>query len=133
MFHYSNKWKSIVPIFLTILLFCRSILRYSVSFLFQMPKHYNTFRDYTCVLSFNTTQKCFISLTKGIALQHISCWYYCFVPLNYTITKSVTYKYDTIEPMEWTQRSIALLFEEYKILLRLSSWPVHFKGDWHEM
>ena len=95
-----------------------------------MEEHYSTFLDYTTLSGFNTMINCSTSRPNAIALQHISSQhyclvdqYYCLVALYYTITHSVTYKYDTLEPMECTQRSIALLFVEYDILLRPASCP----------
>ena len=79
-----------------------------------MQKYWNIFRDYTTVLSLNTTLKCFITLTKGIAVQHISCLYYCFVPLNYTITKSVNQWNEHKDPMLYYLKSMTL-FYGYKV------------------
>ena len=75
-----------------------------------MQKYWNTFRDYTTVLSLNTTLKCFITLTKGIAVQHISCLYYCFVPLNYTITKSVSQWNGHKDPLLYFWKSIRFYY-----------------------
>ncbi len=109
------------------------ILWYSVSLLSRLEEYCITFRDFTTVTRFNTLKKCSIYRSKARALQHVS-WlysclvaqYYCLVALYYTITHSVTYKYEPLAPMECTQRSIALLFEEYGIFVRLQSCPLTF-------
>ena len=105
-----------------------------------MVEHCTTFRGYPTLSWFNTMSKCFIARTKAIALYHVllqySCYvvqYYCKVALYYTKTTSVTYIYDTIEPMEWTQRSIALLLEEYDIFVRLKNSPLHTSGELKRM